>query len=90
MSELWARRLSGDRSPFRYLPGVTNAALSPDERWVAYVADEVGKNEIRSVGDTYDVTPDGQRFLFSIASRGLESTAPTTVVLNCPADLKKN
>ena len=42
------------------------------------------------VGYSYDVTPDGQRFLFNVTSGALEPTSPITVVLNWTAELKKN
>lgn len=42
-----------------------------------------------TVGYPYDVTSDGQRFLFSIASGNLDPMTPITVVLNWTAALKK-
>jgi Tol biopolymer transport system component len=41
------------------------------------------------VGNAFDVTPDGQRFLFSVESGALEPTSPINVVVNWPATLKK-
>jgi serine/threonine protein kinase len=48
VTDIWAMPLSGDRKPFPYLTRVTptNAALSPDGRWVAYVASESGTNQV--------------------------------------------
>lgn len=152
--DIWAMPLSGDRKPFPYLTGVghTNAALSPNGRWLAYVAHEGGTSQVvvRSfpdpsqnrqqissnggafprwrrdgrelfyldsswrmvavpigldatlsagspielfappslpmrpwtVGYPYGVTPDGQRFLFSVLPGALDTSAPITVVMN--------
>lgn len=155
--DLWAQPLFGDRKPFLYLPRATNAALSPNGRWVAHVINEGGMEQVvvqsfpdssrwrqrispsggrvprwrrdgrelfyldpesrvmavpvhadgtaaveksialftppgyapppNSVGYPYDVTPDGQRFLFSLASGVSNATAPITVVANWTAGL---
>ena len=76
--------------------------LSTDSRLVAVAVD--GRGEIFKVGAveplfgvrpgggryTYDVAPDGQRFLFSAQPVEDEPTAtPITVVLNWTADLKR-
>jgi eukaryotic-like serine/threonine-protein kinase len=49
--DLWALPLSGDRRPFEYFPefglkGNANATLSPNGRWLAYVANEGGTNQV--------------------------------------------
>lgn len=41
------------------------------------------------VGSPYDVTGDGERFLFSAQAGALASSPPITVVLNWTAELKK-
>jgi hypothetical protein len=42
-----------------------------------------------TVGHPYDVTPDGQRFLFSAPSGDVNPTTPITVVVNWPARLER-
>jgi Tol biopolymer transport system component len=47
--DLWILPLDGDRKPFPFLMTLFNekeARFSPDGRWVAYVSDESGKNEV--------------------------------------------
>ncbi len=46
---IWAVPLFGDRKPFPYLQSQFNVgegAFSPDGRWVAYVSDESGNDEV--------------------------------------------
>jgi eukaryotic-like serine/threonine-protein kinase len=46
---VWILRLDGDRKPRPFLNGPFNqcqARLSPDARWLAYVSDESGRNEV--------------------------------------------
>ncbi|OFW28068.1 MAG: hypothetical protein A3H97_16245 [Acidobacteria bacterium RIFCSPLOWO2_02_FULL_65_29] len=48
-SDLWVLPLSGDRKPFPYLTSSFfegQAALHPDGRWLAYVSDESGANQV--------------------------------------------
>ena len=48
-TDLWALPLEGDRKPVVLLRtefGEGNASFSPDGRWVAYVSNESGRNEI--------------------------------------------
>jgi Tol biopolymer transport system component/tRNA A-37 threonylcarbamoyl transferase component Bud32 len=155
-TDLFELPLSGDRKPIPFLNTQFNESsgrFSPDGRWVAYVSDESGRNEVyvtsfpgpggkwqSSVGGgslprwrhdgseifylgpdnklmaaavnakgssfevgavkplfqthatayrySYDVTPDGQRFLISTAPEQ-PGTAPITIVLNWAAGLKK-
>jgi serine/threonine protein kinase len=47
--DVWALPLNGDRKPFPVLRGEFNerrATLSADSRWIAYVSDESGKEEV--------------------------------------------
>jgi Tol biopolymer transport system component len=47
--DLWILPLFGDRDPMVYLAGPareTEAAISPDGRWAAYVSDESGRREL--------------------------------------------
>jgi dipeptidyl aminopeptidase/acylaminoacyl peptidase len=47
--DLWVAPQFGDRKPFPYLQSQFNEAegsFSPDGRWVAYVSNESGRNEI--------------------------------------------
>jgi DNA-binding SARP family transcriptional activator/Tol biopolymer transport system component len=47
--DLWILTLDGERIPRRYLAGPADeraAALSPDGRWIAYVSDESGHDEV--------------------------------------------
>ncbi|HET9467987.1 MAG TPA: hypothetical protein VFO48_06235, partial [Vicinamibacterales bacterium] len=156
--DIWV--LPRDRKPFSYLTGIgpTNAALSPNGRWLAYVAHEGGTSQLvvrsfpdpsksrqqvsstggafplwrrdgrelfyldsnwrmmavpvgpdgsvdvgkssalftapgyplgpRTLGYTYGVSPDGQRFLFTAVPGVLDSSAPITVVVNWSALLR--
>jgi serine/threonine-protein kinase len=43
---VWAVSLEGDRKPRQILAHGTNAALSPDGRWLAYSSSESGRLEI--------------------------------------------
>jgi eukaryotic-like serine/threonine-protein kinase len=46
---IWAAPLFGDRKPFRYLQSqfdVGEGVFSPDGRWIAYVSDESGNEEV--------------------------------------------
>jgi Tol biopolymer transport system component/predicted Ser/Thr protein kinase len=48
-TDLWTLRTSGERKPTPFLQTAFNesgARFSPDGRWVAYVSDETGRNEI--------------------------------------------
>jgi dipeptidyl aminopeptidase/acylaminoacyl peptidase len=48
-AHLWMATLEGDRTPVPYLEtpyNATQAQLSPDGRWVAYTANESGRDEI--------------------------------------------
>jgi len=159
--DIWAQPLFGDRKAFSYLTqvGRTNAALSPNGRWLAYVINEAGTEQVvvqsfpdptkmrqkvstrsgafprwrpdgqelfyldadwqliavpvlpdgtlavdrstelftppgfafppNALGYSHDMTPDGQRFLFSVEATNLETTAPITVVLNWQEALKR-
>lgn len=47
--DIWILPLEGDRRPRAFLHGVFNergAAVSPDGRWLAYVSDESGRDEV--------------------------------------------
>lgn len=47
--DLWMLPLFGDRKPFPYVAGPGDqqyAQFSPDGKWVAYVSDETGRNEV--------------------------------------------
>jgi len=47
--DVWTLPLEGDHRPRPYLAGPareTDAAISPDARWVAYVSDESGRREL--------------------------------------------
>jgi Tol biopolymer transport system component len=47
--DLWILPLFGDRRPMVYLAGPareTDAAISPDGKWAAYVSDESGRHEL--------------------------------------------
>ncbi len=47
--DLWAIAMAGDRKPVALLQTESNemwGAFSPDGRWLAYVSDESGKNEV--------------------------------------------
>jgi Tol biopolymer transport system component len=65
--DLWLVPLEGDRAPRRWLAGPgdeANGHISPDGRWMAYVSDESGRNEVylRSFpnpGQPYQVTTAG-------------------------------
>jgi eukaryotic-like serine/threonine-protein kinase len=48
-SDVWLLPLTGDRKPFPFIHSPfaeTTAAISPDGRWVAYVSNESGRNEV--------------------------------------------
>jgi Tol biopolymer transport system component/predicted Ser/Thr protein kinase len=48
-TELWGVPVAGEHKPFPFLQNgfnLTNPQLSPDGRWVAYVSNESGRNEI--------------------------------------------
>jgi Tol biopolymer transport system component len=48
-SDVWALPLTGDRKPFPFIHSPfaeTNAAFSPDGRWVAYASNESGRTEL--------------------------------------------
>jgi eukaryotic-like serine/threonine-protein kinase len=154
--DLWVLPFAPARAPFPYVQTFSNernARFSPDSKWIAYVSDETGHQEVyvqafpsakdkwqvssnggdyptwrrdgrelfylsadqklmavevrrgasfevgvakvlfdlRKVNaeyDTYDVTRDGQRFLF-VTSLEQAFATPFTVVLNWAADLRK-
>ncbi|MBZ5528968.1 MAG: serine/threonine-protein kinase [Acidobacteriia bacterium] len=49
MGDLWVLPMSGDRKPFLYLQtsrDERDAQFSPDGRWVAYMSNESGQNEV--------------------------------------------
>ena len=49
--DLWVLPLEGDKKPFAFQRSgfnSDNGQFSPDGRWVAYVSDESGRNEIMS------------------------------------------
>ncbi len=48
-SEIWLVPVDGDRTPRPFIQGPFNvggAAFSPDGRWIAYVSDETGRDEV--------------------------------------------
>jgi serine/threonine protein kinase/Tol biopolymer transport system component len=48
-TDLWAVDLSGDKRPFPFLTTPANKAqgqLSPDSKWIAYTANESGRDEV--------------------------------------------
>ncbi len=48
-AELWVLPLAGDRQPFPYVKTEfqeTQARFSPDVRWIAYVSNESGRDEV--------------------------------------------
>src|SRR3989449_11056669 len=48
-NDLWVLPLFGDRKPFPFLQtqfGEYPARFSPDGRWIAYVSNESGRNEV--------------------------------------------
>jgi len=48
-NDLWIMDLKGDRKPIPFLRSPFNEVqgrISPDGRWIAYVADEMGRNEV--------------------------------------------
>jgi serine/threonine protein kinase len=47
--DIWMMPLKGDRKPFPFIAtpaAETNAEFSPDGKWVAYISDESGKDEL--------------------------------------------
>jgi len=49
---VWILPTFGDRKPFPFLPSPSHTStgrVSPDGRWLAYVSDETGKNEVEKV-----------------------------------------
>jgi eukaryotic-like serine/threonine-protein kinase len=64
--ELWAVPLSGDRTPFLYLPRVSGvAALSPNGRWLAYSTNDGGVDQ--AIVQSF---PDPSQGRHQISSRG--------------------
>jgi len=64
--ELWAVPLSGDRTPFLYLPHVSGtAALSPNGRWLAYSTSDGGVNQV-----IVQSFPDSSQGRHQISSKG--------------------
>ena len=45
-SEIWALPLEGDRKPHLVMPHALYGTISPDGRWLAYVSNESGANQI--------------------------------------------
>jgi eukaryotic-like serine/threonine-protein kinase len=45
-SDLWVLPLFGDRKPFEYTKAASRGTISPDGRWVAYIAHEAGRPEV--------------------------------------------
>jgi len=48
-SQIWMLPLLGDKKPFPFLTGDSNefeASFSPNGKWLAYVSDESGRNEV--------------------------------------------
>ena len=68
-SEIWVLPLDRKAEPYPYLRGPFNgraASISPDGRWVAYVSDESGKDQIYvrafpKAGDGIAISTDGGR-----------------------------
>ena len=152
-SELWVLPLSGDGKPYAFVQSQSSdagARFSPDGRWVAFVSEETGRQEVYvtrfdkpgekwristdggnlprwrrdgrelfylmtggkvmavqvkpgaefvagppmplfkadPLSADYDVTADGQRFLFIASAPGTQ-LLPFAVVLNWMADLKR-
>jgi Tol biopolymer transport system component/predicted Ser/Thr protein kinase len=66
-TDLWALPLAGDHKPFAFLETEFNESLgefSPDSKWVAYVSDESGRDEIYAASFP---TPGGR---FQISANG--------------------
>jgi serine/threonine protein kinase len=69
-ADVWVLPLFGDRKPFPLLQtnfAETWARFSPDGRWVAYVSDETGTDEVcvrefQGSGDTWHVSTGGGSF----------------------------
>ena len=69
-ADVWVLPLFGDRKPFPFLQtnfAETWARFSPDGRWVAYVSDETGTDEVcvrefQGSGDTWHVSTGGGSF----------------------------
>jgi Tol biopolymer transport system component len=65
--EVWIQRVDGDRKPRPFLNGPFNesaARLSPNGRWLAYVSDESGREEVYVVpfpgsGGRWPISTDG-------------------------------
>jgi len=71
-SALWVLPLGGDKKPFPFLSTEFNemrGRFSPDGRWVAYVSDESGTNEIYvrpfSLGSSGTISSVGGKWLIS-------------------------
>jgi Tol biopolymer transport system component len=68
--DLWVLPMQGDRTPFPLLNSRFDegfASFSPDGRWVAYVSDETGRNEInvRSFAGSPAAAEAGGRWIIS-------------------------
>jgi serine/threonine protein kinase/Tol biopolymer transport system component len=67
--EVWALPLFGERKPFAVIAGQGEAResrFSPDGKWIAYVSDESGKNEVYvqnfpPAGGKWQISTDGGR-----------------------------
>jgi eukaryotic-like serine/threonine-protein kinase len=65
--DLWILPLSGDRKPFPFVEAPTpqtQAAISPDRRWIAYTSDESGPSQVYvqpypATGGRYQVSQNG-------------------------------
>jgi Tol biopolymer transport system component len=90
--DLWIAPQAGDRNPFPYLQAPfneQNGVFSPDGRWIAYVSDESGRNEVyvqafplstekRQISTTGGSDPawrkDGTELFYLAADRNLMTT----------------
>jgi Tol biopolymer transport system component len=71
-ADLWVQPMIGDRAPKRYLPGTNVSAagsISPDGRWMAFVSDATGRDEVwvaafPNPSTKYKVTSDGGEFVW--------------------------